>query len=104
MKYSKEDIAAKLQSDEKWLARGIIAIFNRQTEDEQSSETTNRNNAKGFTGCDAKFGSSLAKKLLKGYTLSPKQIEAAKNMMPKYAGQLYKVSVEKAALTPQAEA
>lgn len=102
MNYTKEDIATKLASDPKWLKAGIIAIYNRQTEDEKSSESTNKDNAKGFTGCDARFGSSLAKKLLAGYALSPKQEEAAKKMMKKYAGQLLKVAKEKAALTSSA--
>jgi len=104
MNYTKEDIAAKLQSNPKWLKAGIIAIFNRQTEDEKSSESTNKDNAKGFTGCDAKFGSGLAKILLAGYTLTPNQEERAKKMMKKYAGQLLKVAKEKAALTSSAAA
>lgn len=96
---SKCIIAEKIQTDTKWLYAGILAIYKRQTEDEKQSESTDHNNGRGFTGTDAKFGSSLAKKLLAGYTLTIRQETAARKMMRKYAGQLLKVAKEKAALT-----
>jgi hypothetical protein len=92
---TKSVIAHNLQNNPKWLKAGIIAIFNRQTEDEKIQDTTNKENAKGFTGCDAQFGSSLAKRLIAGGSLSVKQEIAAKKMMNKYAGQLLKVVKEK---------
>lgn len=96
---SKSIIVEKMHTNQKWLEAGILAIFKRQTEDEKATESTNNDNGRGFTGCDAKFGSSLAKKLLAGYPLSVKQTIAARKMMKKYAGQLLKVAKEKAALT-----
>jgi hypothetical protein len=96
---SKCIIAEKIQNDPKWLRAGILAIYKRQTEDEKAAESTDKDNGMGFTGCDAKFGSSLAKKLLAGYTLTINQETAARKMMRKYAGQLLKVAKEKAALT-----
>lgn len=92
---TKNIIAHKLTTDPKWLKAGIIAIFNRQTEDEKSQDITNHNNAKGFNGRDAAFGSSLAKRLLSGGGLSIKQHIAAQKMMRKYSGQLLKVAKEK---------
>lgn len=92
---TKEVIAQKLISSDKWLYAGIVAIFNRQTVDEQSAEVTNRTNAMGFNGTDARFGSSLAKRIKAGYSLSPKQLVAGRKMMQKYAGQLMKVVKEK---------
>ena len=92
---TKEIIAQKLISNDKWLFAGIVAIFNRQTVDEQSAEITNRSNAMGFNGTDARFGSSLAKRIQAGYSLSPKQLTASRKMMQKYAGQLLKVVKEK---------
>jgi hypothetical protein len=97
-------IADKLQNDDKWLYRGIVAIYERQTADEQQAETTNHHNAKGFNGTDAKFGTSLAKQILAGRTLTVNQAQAARKMMRKYAGQLVKCAKEKAALTSTATA
>lgn len=92
-------ISDKLQTDDRWLYRGIVAIYERQTADEQQSETTEEHNAMGFNGTDAKFGTSLAKQILAGRSLSIKQAQAARKMMRKYAGQLVKCAKEKAALT-----
>lgn len=93
---TKEIITNKIDSNLNWLCRGIVAIYEKQTADEQQAETTNKHNNVGFNGTDAKFGSSLAKQIIAGRNLSPKQIEGAKRMMKKYAGQLLKIAKEKA--------
>ena len=92
---TKEYIVEKMNSDFKWLKQAILAIYARQTEDEKDSETTNNDNGRGFTGTDARFGSSLAKQLLSGRTLSDRQLVSARRMMKKYAGQLLRVVKEK---------
>lgn len=92
---TKEAIATKLETNQVWLFRGIIAIFERQTSDEKSAESTKEDNGIGFNGCDAKFGSSLAKQLIAGRCLSVKQLSAAQKMMRKYAGQLLRIVKEK---------
>lgn len=89
-------IAEKIQTNPKWLYAGILAIYKRQTSDEQVAESTDHSNGRGFTGADARFGSSLAKKLLAGYTLTVNQTIAARKMMRKYSGQLLKVAKENA--------
>jgi hypothetical protein len=92
MKYTKEFIKTKLENDDAWLCRGIVAIFNKQTHDEQASETTSHNNGVGFNGSDAEFLSSLAKQFIKKGELSPKQIEFARKKMLKYSGQLTNIA------------
>ena len=96
IKLTKEIIAGKLNSNPKWLYAGIVAIFNKQTVNEKCAESTNEDNGQGFTGCDAPFGSSLAKQLLAGRLLSIKQQAGAQRMMKKYAGQLLRIAKEKA--------
>lgn len=95
MLYTKEFIQEKLATDVRWLTRGILAIYERQTQDEQKTESTNHTNYRGFTGADAKFLTSLAKYILASKTLSQKQLYCAKKRMNKYAGQLLKVIQEK---------
>ena len=77
-----------LASSQKWAERGLIRIFENQTEDEQAAGDVVHNNGIGFTGADAEFLSSLAKQVQAGRTLSPKQMVWVHKKMPKYAKQL----------------
>ena len=90
-----ESIKAKLLTDDKWLIRGLMAIYNKQTEDEKIVGLTNHNNSVGFSGVDAKILSSFAKFYLKTNFLSPKQIKWARRKMLKYASQLLKIAMAK---------
>lgn len=92
-KYTKEDIAAKLATDNKWLVRGMLAIFQRQTEEEKATETTKEQNGIGFNGVDANIMTDLCNqyKRTNGY-LSPRQIDLIRKKMKKYAGQLTKIA------------
>lgn len=89
---TKEFIKTMLLSDSNWLYRGIVAIFKKQTSEEQHSEATIEDNGIGFNGVDAYMLSSFAKQIIAGRTLSPKQLGIAKKKMPKYAGQLLKIA------------
>ncbi len=101
---SRDEIANRLMHDARWLWRGVVAIFEKQTADEQNTESTSHNNRVGFNANDAKFLSSLAKQILdwrRGgskypYPLSIKQTEIARSKMQKYAGQLHRIALEKA--------
>ena len=95
MDWNKEKIAEGIATNDRILERAILAIFRRQTNDEQICEEAKHRNKMGFNGCDAQFGSSLAKRLLKGCKLSDKQINAARKMMKKYAGQLEVIAKER---------
>lgn len=96
MLITKEIILNKLATDQKWLERGVLAIYKRQTEDEKQSEQTSHSNGRGFAGCDARRGTRMAQWLIKGYHLDGKHLEKARKMMPKYAGQLLIVALERA--------
>lgn len=56
------------------IGRALVHIFNRQTADEQEREETSHLNGRGFTGVDAKIGSSMAKFYTRNNRLSPKQM------------------------------
>ena len=103
--YDAAAIREKLQTNDKWLVRGILAIYARQTADEKQSEQTSHHNGVGFNGTDANILSSFAKQILaweatpeaeRRYPtpLSPKQIALARRKMLKYAGQLAKIAEE----------
>ena len=87
-----------LESD-KWLIRGLLAIFRYQTNHEQASEVTEDHNSVGFSGVDGQILSSFAKQVLrweKGERkyptpLSSRQLEILRKKMGKYAGQLVRI-------------
>ena len=96
----------KLLNDDRWILRGMFAIYQRQTADEQTSESTRYWNNIGFTGADALLLSSFTKQMMKrGFEermnqanttirsfFSEKQEFHIRKRMPKYARQLVKIS------------
>ena len=75
MALTKQAILELLSTDKRAVARALVVLHNRQTNDEQAQEGTRYLNGRGFRPCHARMGSSMAKQFLaKGY-LSDKQIE-----------------------------
>jgi hypothetical protein len=105
------DIRAKLETSDKWLIRGILVIYERQTAAEKESEETVENNGIGFNGFDAQKLSSFAEQILawqRGEStyrnpLSGPQLAAARRKMLKYAGQLAKIAAAETAAELAAE-
>ena len=109
MKVTRESLQAMINtaSREKQVAivgRACVALFNRQTRDEQASNDTRNWNSVGFSGADGKSGSLTAKSYLKHKTLLDWQVDRwlkpSKNgyaRICKYAKQLNEIAEEKAA-------
>ncbi len=92
-----ELIKEKLATDQRWLEAAVLAIFRRQTGEEQRSRQTIEVNGRGFNGPDARCGTYMAKWLLGVHwedgkkvrnTLDGKWLVKARTIMPKYAKQL----------------
>ena len=86
------------------IGRALVAIFERQTQDERNSNDTKIDNMIGFSGADAKSGSLTAKSFLKNKRLEQWQLDKwlkpQKNgfaRITKYHKQLNEIAVEKAA-------
>lgn len=90
--WTKEEIRNKIETDDRWLIRGLLAIYNLQTADEQNSEVTAHLNGVGFNGMDARFASNIATWYNDKGFLTPKQIKGVRRVMLKYAGQLTKIA------------
>jgi len=58
------------------LGKALVAIFKRQTEAEQTTDSTQNDNGVGFAGCDARSGSLTAKFFMKHNTLADWQVAA----------------------------
>jgi hypothetical protein len=100
--WDKERIQALVQRSDIALERAILAIYARQTADEQEIQGTSYKNGAGFSGTDALFGSSLAEQILQnkygkadGSRLSDKQKAVARKFMGKYWKQLLQIAQSK---------
>ena len=76
--WTKSKIVELLENNDKAVERALIVIFNNQELDEQSSDSTHKANGIGFTAFDAEILSSFAKHILKGRSLSVKQMAIAR--------------------------
>lgn len=69
-----KDIVNLLKTSDKAIARALIVLFERQTDDEKTSENTRHHNNRGFRPCHARMGTSMAKFYMRNGYLTPKQI------------------------------
>ncbi len=88
MKYTKEFIQEKLSTDVRWMERGCVVLFNRQTTDEKMNNMTEHLNGRGFNGTDSKYLSYVSKYILKGGRLSGSHVEKVGRKLPKYWKQI----------------
>lgn len=85
-------IVGLLNSNDRAVGRALVAILARQTADEQAAGVTVHHNARGFSGADAEFCTSLAKGFQRYGRLTPKQLAIARPKMLRYWKQLIEVS------------
>ena len=78
----------QLATNPAWATRAIVKLWQRQTADEQATQSTGQDNGVGFNGTDAFILSSFAEQINKGRTLSPKQLAIAFKKLPKYSKQI----------------
>ncbi len=97
--WNKDEIKENLLKNDVWVHRGVVAIYNFQTAEEQEVEDTTEHNGVGFNGVDGHILSSFAKQIIKWNSnqkfpspLSPKQMTLARKKIVKYSGQLAKIA------------
>jgi hypothetical protein len=93
--YSKDIIKKGILTNDVWLYHAINRIYSFQTSEEQFGEETVERNGKGFNSCHAGIMSSMAKGLKKYGRLTPGQKETAREIMVKYAGQIFEYLKDK---------
>ena len=87
--YTQTDIKDMLKNNDKAVIRGMLVIYEYQTDDEKSTDQTMHHNGMGFTGVDAFILTQFVKFYQEHGYLSPKQMDIARKKMPKYAGQIF---------------
>ena len=81
-------IKDKLNTDNRWLLRGLLRIYQNQTPIEKSSYSSTEDNNIGFNKIDSRFLTAMSKRVSDNLSLSNEQIKAVRKTMLKYASQL----------------
>lgn len=87
-----DEVKANLATKDEWLVRGLLAIYDRQTEDEKVDEETRHYNGVGFNGFDAHFASEMVRHYRSSGRLTFGMLKATRRMMVKYCGQLVRIA------------
>lgn len=84
-----KDLLAK---NDKAVVRAVVAIYRRQTLDEQVSQLTKESNYQGFCANDATIMTMYAQQILKYGGLSQQQLKIARDRMMRYSRQLAEIA------------
>lgn len=90
--WSKDEIRKNLLNDDRWVERGVLAIFERQTTEEQNIGETVIANGVGYSGAHASVMSYYANWLSAGRHLTGKHLEKARKFIVHYTGQLTRIA------------
>ena len=90
--FSREDIRAILLKSDRAVERAMLCLYDRQTQDEQSSSITRYSNQRGFSGAHSIRGSYYARWVLSGKALSGVHLQKARKIALSYARQLAEVA------------
>jgi hypothetical protein len=99
--WTKDDIHTNLVDHDNWVYRGVVALYERQTDEEKEIGDTKVRNNVGFNGRDAQIMTSFARQIIKWNgikfrkhptPLSKKQLCIARKRILKYSGQLAKIA------------
>lgn len=90
--WTKEEIKALIQTNDKVLYGALKQLYARQTADERKLKETNCQNGLGFNGVDAPFLTNVAEFLLKTGFLTDKQKVITRRKLVKYTGQLTRIA------------
>lgn len=100
--YTEDVIRHKLATDERWVRRALIRLYQRQTQEEKQVHQTRNHNLRGFQPTDARWFSRLAEFVIKNPNkpLSEKQLLVVwrpwrdQPAICKYARQILKIIQE----------
>jgi len=86
--FTRTEINAMLDKSPKAVARGIAALYARQTGDEQCVAQTKHKNFRGFSRHNAKYGTYCAKWVLKGKPLTGEHLDRCRAICKYHSRQL----------------
>ena len=95
--YTKDDILELVRSNPSAVQRGILALYERQGEDERTFGIAKQRNSAGFSQGTAPGGTKLARALLAGRRLSEDQLRVAQSIVEFHARQLARIANDQVA-------
>ncbi len=98
---TKAQVIALLASNNRAVERALVALYHRQTVDEQRTSTTKESNGVGFNARDAEYATYLAKWVISGRHLTGRHLEAGRRIATFYARQLAEMSQTRATPRPR---
>jgi hypothetical protein len=101
---TKASIIALLARNDRAVEAAMVALYQRQTEDEQHTSSTTHSNGRGFNYQHAQRGTYYAKWVLSGRHLTGNHLTAAREMATYYARQLGGIADSKKQAKARAEA
>ncbi len=90
--WTKDEIKNLILTNDVFVCRSVVKIFERQTEDEKQADQTGHSNGIGFNGTDAFILSQFAKQYMSKKYLSEKQIALSRKKIVKYSRQLVEIA------------
>ena len=93
--YTKEQIQTNLRTNQRWIERTLVVLYQRQTSDEQTTGQTREFNGIGFNGPDSRYLSYCSRWILRGNHLNQKHLEKCSSRLPKYWRQVQELIKEK---------
>jgi hypothetical protein len=82
------EIEDMLRSNDRAVERAMVAIWERQTMDEQVTQNVKHSNNRGFSHWSARSGTYYAEWVRKGGRLTGKHLDKARKIALHHAGQL----------------
>ena len=86
--WTRTEIEALINTNDRAVERAMVAIWERQTRDEQATETTRHHNGRGFAAWSARSGTYFAEWVRSGRRLTGKHLVKARKIALHHAGQL----------------
>lgn len=93
--YDEAKVVQLLQTNQTFLERALLELFQRQTEDERSYGDVIHRNYRGFSASHASVLTRYAKWLASGRHLTGTHLEKAKEILPRYRRQILDIIAEK---------
>ena len=86
--WTRTEIEALINSNDRAVERAMVAIWERQTADEQETQDTRHHNGRGFAAWSARSGTYFAEWVRSGRRLTGKHLVKARKIALYHAGQL----------------
>jgi hypothetical protein len=90
--WTRTEIEEMINGNDRAVERAMVAIWERQTADEQETQDTRHHNGRGFAAWSARSGTYYAEWIMSGRRLTGKHLVKARKIALHHAGQLSRIA------------